>query len=332
MTLVEVRTSDPELVLRELTVSDAAAYYDLIDRNRDHLGQHGDYREERTATLAWVRESLQAPSNGLRFGLWYRGALAGRADLHPKEPGHFVLGYWLGANYVGKGLMTTALEALMRHGRQALGATDFFAGVTHGNWRSVAVLRRLGFEVEAEEAGYTRFRAAARDDHLPRRAMDAAAYERRSREGPCFICETLAGNPDYPGHIVWADDDAVALLARYNTLLGHTLVAPRAHREQVTGDFGIEEYLDLQRLVYQVGEALRRELPTERLYVMSLGSQSGNRHVHWHVAPLPPGVPYDQQQLAAFSWDRGVLDLPDEELAALAGRIGARVERMRQEG
>jgi diadenosine tetraphosphate (Ap4A) HIT family hydrolase len=63
--------------------------------------------------------------------------------------------------------------------------------------------------------------------------------------------------------------------------------------------------------VYQVGEALRRELPTERLYVMSLGSQSGNRHVHWHVAPLPPGVPYEQQQLAAFYWERGVLDVPE---------------------
>ena len=61
-----------------------------------------------------------------------------------------------------------------------------------------------------------------------------------------------------------------------------------------------------------------------------VGSQSGNRHVHWHLAPLPPGVPYEQQQLAAFSWDRGVLDLPDEDLAALAVRIGTQVERMRQ--
>jgi diadenosine tetraphosphate (Ap4A) HIT family hydrolase len=93
----------------------------------------------------------------------------------------------------------------------------------------------------------------------------------------------------------------------------------------------MQEYLSLQRLVYQVGEALRPELPTERLYVMSLGSQSGNRHVHWHVAPLPPGVPYEQQQFAAFSWDRGVLDLPDLELTDLAKRIGTQVERIRQE-
>lgn len=37
--------------------------------------------------------------------------------------------------------------------------------------------------------------------------------------------------------VVWTDDHAVAFLASYNTLLGHTLVAPRAHREQATGDF-----------------------------------------------------------------------------------------------
>jgi diadenosine tetraphosphate (Ap4A) HIT family hydrolase len=168
----------------------------------------------------------------------------------------------------------------------------------------------------------------ARGDGLPRRSIDAAAYERRSREGPCFVCELLAGNPDYPHDLVWADDHAVAFLARYNTLLGHTLVAPRTHREQVTGDFSIEEYLSLQRLVYHVGEALRHELPTERLYILSLGSQSGNRHVHWHVAPLPPGVPYEHQQFGAFSWDQGVLALPDAEMAALARRIGARVEAM----
>ena len=167
-------------------------------------------------------------------------------------------------------------------------------------------------------------------DAMPRRPMDPAAYERRSREGPCFVCETLAGNPDYPGHLAWTDEDSVAFLARYNTLLGHTLVAPRAHREQVTGDFGMQEYLGLQRLVYLVGVALRRALPPERLYILSLGSQSGNRHVHWHVAPLPPGVPDQEQQFAAFSWARGILALPDDDITDLARRIGDRVQQMRQ--
>jgi diadenosine tetraphosphate (Ap4A) HIT family hydrolase len=167
-------------------------------------------------------------------------------------------------------------------------------------------------------------------DAVPRRPLDSAAYEQRAREEPCFVCEMLAGNPDYPGHLVWTDDHAVAFLAKDPPLLGHTLVAPRAHREHVTADFGIEDYLALQRLVYQVGEAVREELPTERLYVMSMGSQSGNRHVHWHVAPLPPGVPYQEQQLAAFSWDRGVVALPDADMAELARRIGARVKDLHE--
>jgi len=63
---------------------------------------------------------------------------------------------------------------------------------------------------------------------------------------------------------------AGAVLAGDPSLLGTTLVAPRAHRDRVTADFGIEEYLALQRLVYRVGEAVRQEVPTERLYIMSM--------------------------------------------------------------
>jgi hypothetical protein len=36
---------------------------------------------------------------------------------------------------------------------------------------------------------------------------------------------------------------------------------------------------------------------------------------------LPPGVPYEEQQLAALHFDRGILDLPDAEMAALAARL-----------
>jgi hypothetical protein len=51
-----------------------------------------------------------------------------------------------------------------------------------------------------------------------------------------------------------------------------------------------------------------------------LGSAQGNSHVHWHLAPLPPGVPFEEQQLAALDTDLA-LDLSEEELTALAARI-----------
>jgi diadenosine tetraphosphate (Ap4A) HIT family hydrolase len=57
------------------------------------------------------------------------------------------------------------------------------------------------------------------------------------------------------------------------------------------------------------------------LYILSLGSQQGNRHIHWHIAPLPPGVPFMEQQLEALRIENGVLDLSDQEMDDLARRI-----------
>jgi len=77
----------------------------------------------------------------------------------------------------------------------------------------------------------------------------------------------------------------------------------------------------LQRVVRRVAMALARSVPAERMYSLSLGSQQGNAHLHWHVAPLPPGVPYEQQQLRALSTEYGVLDIDDTSQAALAQTI-----------
>ena len=155
-----------------------------------------------------------------------------------------------------------------------------------------------------------------------RRPVDLAPYVQRSLEGPCFICALARGTPDRPHHIVYEDEGAVAWLGIFQVLRGYTLVAPRAHREHVAGDFASDEYVALQRVVQLVGEGVRAAVPTERLYVLSLGSRQGNSHVHWHIAPLPPGVPYEEQQLAALDVERrGVLDLDEEDLAALAMRI-----------
>lgn len=155
--------------------------------------------------------------------------------------------------------------------------------------------------------------------------LDLDAYHKQAQTGPCFVCQIVAENPEYPAHIVYEDDIAIAFLDKYPHLCGWTLVAPREHREQVTGDFAVEEYLDLQRVVYRVAEAVRQEVGAERVYLLSFGSNQGISHVHWHVAPLPPGVPYGQQQPAVFR--KGVLKIPEEEKRSLAIRIRKRIEQ-----
>jgi hypothetical protein len=100
------------------------------------------------------------------------------------------------------------------------------------------------------------------------------------------------------------------------------VVRPPLNVEQVTNDFSEEEYVALQRWVHRVGVALGRSVPTERVYVLSLGSQQGNRHVHWHVVAQPPGLAYGDQQLALLAKSvRGVLPFTLERNKALANEF-----------
>jgi len=151
--------------------------------------------------------------------------------------------------------------------------------------------------------------------------FDVAAYERRTREGPCFVCAILAGHPDYSHHDIYEDAATIAFLVRYPVLLGHCLVAPKQHVEDWVSDLGEEQFLAFQRIVHRVSRAVSASVPTERMYSLSLGSQQGNTHVHWHIAPLPPGVPYRQQQLHALMAENGVLDVDDASQASLAQAI-----------
>src|SRR5215831_13495683 len=163
------------------------------------------------------------------------------------------------------------------------------------------------------------------DTSEPRRvpfdAERAEQYVRRSQEGPCFVCSILAGHPDYPHHDVYEDAGAIAFLTRWPVLLGHCLVAPKRHVEDWVHDLDEHEVLAYQGVVHKVARALAASVPTERMYSLCLGSQQGNAHLHWHIAPLPPGVPYHQQQSYALMTENGVLNVDDASQAALAAEI-----------
>jgi diadenosine tetraphosphate (Ap4A) HIT family hydrolase len=158
----------------------------------------------------------------------------------------------------------------------------------------------------------------------PRIPFDVARYADQVRadstDGKCFICSIVARERD--DHLViYRDDVCIVFLNRFPTLLGYSLLAPIEHRTDVVTDFTEDEYVDLQRRVHRFGTVLSNVVPTERLYVLSLGSHHGNSHVHWHLAPLPPDVPYEEQQYAALMHENGYLDVSLDEQLALAQRI-----------
>jgi diadenosine tetraphosphate (Ap4A) HIT family hydrolase len=161
------------------------------------------------------------------------------------------------------------------------------------------------------------------EPRVPVDPADLAAYVRRSREGPCFVCATIAGLPGYEHEVILDEPEHVAFLSRYPTVYGYALVCPRRHVEHVVGDLTEAEYLALQAVVYRVARAVEAAVAPERTYLLSLGSQQGNAHIHWHVAPLPPGTPYEQQQFHALMAEHGRIPWSPEQAADLGGRIRA---------
>ena len=154
-----------------------------------------------------------------------------------------------------------------------------------------------------------------------RAPFDLEGLVRRSTAGRCFICEFLRGNPDYEHVAVYETSTSVVFLNKYPTLFGSVIVAPKEHREQVTGDFREPEYLELQKLIFRVAEGMRRVLSPERIYILSLGSQAANSHVHWHIAPLPRGVPLAEQQFHALMHEQGVVEVAERELVEYATQL-----------
>ncbi len=201
------------------------------------------------------------------------------------------------------------------------------------NGLRLVILDHRGFETDAQgklqrnrsqdrQTVAAALRSAGVIDEPALAQLDLKSYLREAKRG-CFICRLIEGDESLPPHhVIWRNEQAIAFLNRFPTVFGSVLVAPLAHREQVTGDFTLHQYLALHRVVYAVAEAVRKVLNPERVYVLSLGSQQVNAHVHWHIVPCPPEIPFEEQQLTLMNAEkRGVIQLEHQSAEELATRL-----------
>lgn len=149
----------PGVELRPLVSSDAAAFFALVQRNRAFLTRYGDYTDLVSSTEAEIAAGFSNLAEGsLAMGIWRGAELLGRADLNSIKAGVYVLGYWLGEEYSGQGIMTAACRALIETAVQTCGAAEIWAGVRHANQASIRLLERLGFSVYDELPDRKRYR------------------------------------------------------------------------------------------------------------------------------------------------------------------------------
>ncbi len=141
--------------LKLLERGDAPALFDLTDRSRTHLRRWMPWLDQTVSfeqTEAFVTASLRQYADGLGYqaGIWRGATLLGTAGLHPIDwPNRqSALGYWIGAENEGRGLVTMACRALLRAAFVEYGLHRMELRAATGNARSRAVAERLGFRLE----------------------------------------------------------------------------------------------------------------------------------------------------------------------------------------
>ncbi len=93
------------------------------------------------------------------FAITAGGDLAGAVGLH-KQEGDFVLGYWLGVPFWGRGFMSEAVAAVVRFAFTVLELPRLTSGHFAENDRSARILRKTGFTVIRHETKHCLARGA----------------------------------------------------------------------------------------------------------------------------------------------------------------------------
>jgi ribosomal-protein-serine acetyltransferase len=148
-------TLRPGMDLRLLEERHARAVFALVEAERERLREWlpwVDATATEDDTLAFVRASLEqfAANNGLAAGIWNHHALAGVIGTHKIDwPSRQVeIGYWLGRDFEGQGIITEACRALVTHMFGELDLNRVVIRCATGNAKSRAIPLRLGFRLE----------------------------------------------------------------------------------------------------------------------------------------------------------------------------------------
>ncbi len=151
MTVIKTR----RLVLRPIRQGDAARFAELCN---DREIAHNTTRIPMPYTARHAKEftgyAAHATANGdeFPFAVCREGEIIACAGLTPRGGKSCELGYWVGADYRGRGIASEAAGALTQFAFDTLGAETVAAGYFPDNPASGRVLEKLGFLPTGETA------------------------------------------------------------------------------------------------------------------------------------------------------------------------------------
>lgn len=146
---------DENIYLKLLNERDAEELFNLIDRNRQHLKTFlpwVDYVTKEEDSMEFIRESLKkfGRRNGFDAAIIYKGKISGIIGLHNMNWQHknTSIGYWLGKEFEGRGIMTKSCEKILDYLFNELDFKRVEIRCATKNFKSQAIPKRLGLKEE----------------------------------------------------------------------------------------------------------------------------------------------------------------------------------------
>jgi len=139
--------------LRAFAESDLDELHALVERNRENLARWLSWaqRPGPERVREHLARALRAEREGCRVerAIVLDGALLGDVGLYVDiDNAGGAIGYWLDLDHHGRGVMTAAVRALVRHGFEELRLQRVEIRTDVLNRSSCAVAERLGFQLE----------------------------------------------------------------------------------------------------------------------------------------------------------------------------------------
>lgn len=148
---------DSDAHLKILEVRHAEALFALVDGNREYLREWMgwvDRFSDVEVCRTFIESHLKQFSSGAAFlaGIWFKGQLAGifTASFSRISKDHQIasIGFWLGEQFQGHGLVTKTCQAFVRHAFIELGLHRIEMRCAAENAKSRAVAAKLNFKEE----------------------------------------------------------------------------------------------------------------------------------------------------------------------------------------
>ncbi|SES11031.1 GNAT family N-acetyltransferase [Psychrobacillus sp. OK032] len=146
---------DEKIYLKMLDLRDSEHLFDLTIGSKESLREwlpFIDYTKTVADSHSFIQSTMKqfSDNNGVQAGIWYDGKLAGVLGFHQINWNNksTSIGYWLGNDYVGLGLMTKAVKAFVHYALNDLNLNRVEIRAAVENKKSRAIPERLGFTEE----------------------------------------------------------------------------------------------------------------------------------------------------------------------------------------